>query len=170
MQIRAATDPSDLDEVVRLRVEFIADVRGVAPSSFDPGFVAATRSFVEDRHADGRLRAWLAEEDGGAVGLVSVLVTDAPPLPEDPRRHEGYVINLYVVPSARRRGLARALMTTVFDATAALDLRRLFLHATDEGRPLYDALEFRPDARWLALRFDADGRPTTAPLVEPAPR
>ena len=45
---------------------------------------------------------------GDVLGIVSVLVNDVPPLPEDPRSREGYIINEYVKPAARSRGVGRA--------------------------------------------------------------
>jgi GNAT superfamily N-acetyltransferase len=161
--IRQATD-ADLDAVVRLRLAFIADLRDLDPASFDPAFVAVTRAFVEDVVARGRIRTWLADpapEPGRAdvavaavpapIGLVSVLLADTPPLPEEHRAREGYLINMYVEPAARHRGVASALLDEVRAAAPALGLRRIYLHATEQGRPLYERSGFSPDARWMGL-------------------
>lgn len=151
--IRLATD-DDRAEVVRLRLAFIADVRGVDPSSFDAAFVDVTRAYLDDVTALGRIRTWLAELPGrGAVGVISLLRNDAPPLPERHLAHEGYVVNLWVTPTARRHGIARALLQTAIDDAPSWGLRRLYLHATEDGRPLYEETGFVADARWMGLRL-----------------
>lgn len=148
--LRPAT-ADDREEVLRLRLAFIADLRAVDPATFADGFVEATRRYLDDVEAQGRIRTWLAEgrPGDGAVGIISVLRNDAPPLPEEHRAHEGYVVNLWVAPDARRRGLARALLQAALDAAPGWGLRRLYLHATDAGRPLYEQTGFVTDHRWM---------------------
>lgn len=143
--------PDDREEVVRLRLAFIADVRGADASTFGDGFTEVTRRYLDDVHRSGRIRTWLAEPTGGGAtaGIISVLRNDAPPLPEHHLAHEGYVVNLWVAPGARRRGLARALMQTALDDAPGWGLRRLYLHATEAGRPLYEQTGFAPDERWM---------------------
>lgn len=150
--IRLATD-DDLADVLRLRLAFIADIRGVDPASFDRGFVEVTRAYLDDVTRLGRIRSWLAEADPGAVGVISVLRNDAPPLPEQHLAHEGYIVNLWVAPEARRQGIARALLDTAVGDAPWWGLRRLYLHATEDGRPLYEQTGFVADARWMGLRL-----------------
>lgn len=152
-EIRLAAD-HDLSEVLRLRLEFIADVRGVESATFEPAFVEVTRAYLDDVTRLGRIRTWLAVGPvGAALGIASVLRNDAPPLPEQHLAHEGYVVNLWVDPSVRRQGVARALLQTAIDDAPSWGLRRLYLHATDDGRPLYEETGFVPDTRWMGLRL-----------------
>ena len=44
----------------------------------------------------------------------------------------------------RRRGLARRLMETMLEWCRAEGMRFLYLHASDDGRPLYESLGFTP--------------------------
>jgi ribosomal protein S18 acetylase RimI-like enzyme len=57
---------------------------------------------------------------------------------------EAIVLNVYVEPAWRRRGVADALMRAVLDALAARGIQRVVLHASDEGRRLYERLGFVP--------------------------
>lgn len=156
MQIRPTT-AADLDAVLALRLAFVADVRGVEVPSFAPDFVAATRRYLDEITAADRIRSWVAEDDHGEpVGIVSVLANDAPPLPEAHASKEGYVVNMWVSPAARRRGIARALLESAIAAAPAEGWRRLYLHATDDGRPLYEEAGFVPDARWMGRRIASE--------------
>src|SRR5687767_5612741 len=100
MRIRRA-GAHDLVLVTRMRLEFLADHRGVRPQSFPPDFVDRTRRFLELRHRSGNLHSWIAEEGRRCVGVVSMLLLDMPPRPDEPRTREGYVINMYVTPAGR---------------------------------------------------------------------
>jgi GNAT superfamily N-acetyltransferase len=52
------------------------------------------------------------------------------------------VLNVYVEPHWRRRGLARRLMQEILEWAPTAGVARLVLHASREGRPLYEALGF----------------------------
>lgn len=143
----------DLDELCRLRLAFIGDVRHVDPATFDPAFVDATRTFFLDAMQVGRIRSWLAVVGDRAVGLVSVVVADVPPLPGRREVREGYVINAYVAPEGRRRGTGRALLDAALASADELGLRGFHLYATEDGRPLYEQAGFVPDDRFLVRRL-----------------
>lgn len=135
MLIRPA-EADDLDLVCRMRLAFLADHRGVDACEFSDDFDRGTRTFLRRHQQAGTIRSWLAETDR-CVGIVSMLLLDLPPQPEEPRTREGYLINLYVEPSERDRGTGRALLETCIAETAGLDIRRLLLRATAAGRPMY---------------------------------
>ena len=147
------TDGTDLETVLRLRLAFVAEFRELAPDDLAPEFVDATRAYLVDVEARDRIRSWVAELDGDPVGLVSVLTEDAPPLPEELRAREGYIVNMYVAPVARKQGLARRLLQATLDAAPEEGWRRIYLYATDAGRPLYDQTGFASDDRWMSLRL-----------------
>lgn len=55
---------------------------------------------------------------------------------------EGLVLNVYTVPSWRRRGVARQLMDTIVAWTVEAGIVRLVLSASPDGRRLYEQLGF----------------------------
>ena len=110
-------------------------------------------AFLADVAGRGRLASWLASVDGVHVGAVSVIVQDVPPLPERLPGREGYIVNMYVEPAHRGAGIGRALMDALVAAGPALGLRGFFLHATEQGRPLYESVGFVDDPRIMLLRL-----------------
>ena len=139
----------DLPTVVRLRLRFIADDRGVEAAAFGAAFRIATEQFLRRRHEAGTARSWLATDDDSAVGIITMLVLDLAPRPGDVNGLDGYLVNLWVDPAARRRGIGRALLGQCLDASAVMPLRRLVLSATEDGRPLYTSAGFESSPDWM---------------------
>jgi ribosomal protein S18 acetylase RimI-like enzyme len=54
------------------------------------------------------------------------------------------VLNVYVEPPWRRRGVAERLMRVLLTALAERGIRRIVLHASADGRRLYERLGFKP--------------------------
>jgi GNAT superfamily N-acetyltransferase len=52
-------------------------------------------------------------------------------------------MSVYTKPGYRRRGISRALLGLAIEEGRKRGLRRLVLHPTDDGRPLYESLGFR---------------------------
>jgi GNAT superfamily N-acetyltransferase len=99
-------------------------------------------AWFHDALADGAYVSFIAEENGEPIASGSLLVHVAVPRPAWPSDREGRVHSVYVVPHARRRGIARALMAEVMDYARAAALIRLTLHPSDDARPLYASLGF----------------------------
>ena len=155
MRIREAKI-ADASLVLTMRLAFLADHRRTTPDEFSSEFVTATERFVTEQLRLGMMRSWFAETDSDeCVGVVSVLLLDMAPRPEDLRTKEGYVINMYVAPEARGQGIGRHLATACQEFANAAGVRRLLLHATDDGMPLYRSVGFAPNDRWMELPVPA---------------
>ncbi len=94
--------------------------------------------------AEPILRAWLACEDGRVVGTAVLMIIPTLPRLGSDTSVDGRVRDVYVIPTRRRHGIARALMATVLDEVRALRIDRLSLGASVMGRPLYESLGFVP--------------------------
>jgi GNAT superfamily N-acetyltransferase len=58
-------------------------------------------------------------------------------------KYLAYVLNMYVHHGYRRQGIARKLMAAVTDWSREQGLSVVSLHASDQGRPLYESLGFQ---------------------------
>lgn len=87
---------------------------------------------------------WLATHDARPIGSAGVLLLDWPPSPRDPRGGLGFIYNVYVEREHRRRGIARATLELLHQWAHERDLGALALHASEDGRPLYETLGYEP--------------------------
>jgi GNAT superfamily N-acetyltransferase len=139
--IRKAT-PADIDAIVRHRTSMFSDMG----EKFDPdGLAAAFVPWAREAMAKGTYHHWLAEtQDGRAAAGAGLSVLPWPPGPHYFEGRLAFVYNVYTERPDRRRGLARRLMDTLHAWCRAEDILVMALHATDEGRPLYESMGYRP--------------------------
>ena len=86
----------------------------------------------------------ITEDRGRPVASAGLLILDWPPHPFDPRGEKrGYILNVFVEPEYRHRGLARSLVERCMEEARVRNIRVMALHASDAGRPIYEKLGFR---------------------------
>jgi GNAT superfamily N-acetyltransferase len=95
--------------------------------------------------ADGSYRHWLALDASGRVaGGGGVLLSPWPANPKDPCTQRAVILNVYTEAEFRKQGVARRVMQEILDWVKAQGLGTVNLHASAEGRPLYEKLGFEP--------------------------
>jgi ribosomal protein S18 acetylase RimI-like enzyme len=100
--------------------------------------------WVERKISAGEYAGWIVEDGGQPVASAGFLELDWPPHPLDPTGNaRGYLLNVWVEPSHRRRGLARELVKQALAEGRRRGLRVTVLHASDAGRPIYESIGFR---------------------------
>jgi GNAT superfamily N-acetyltransferase len=143
--VRSAT-PEDVDAMVAFRVRMFREMGWSDESRFDTFIPAATAHLREGFSAD-TCNGFVAEQidaegERRLVATVALVWLQAAPTVRNVEGRVAYVLGMYVVPEWRRRGIARVLM----DATIACATEKcaplLTLHASDEGRLLYEQLGF----------------------------
>ncbi len=99
-----------------------------------------------DRHlTSGDYIGWLVQSGDEVVAGAGVNLQERVPVPGCYRVGLwAHIANFYTAPQHRRRGLARLLMTTILEWTRLHEVDHVTLVASDEGRPLYESLGFRP--------------------------
>ena len=106
---------------------------------------AASRKYFTAALRNGEYHGWLVEHAGVVIAGGGALLRRLLPAPSrlDPGE-EAYVLNVYTEPDHRRRGVARRLTEHILDWCRARGVTRVALHASIDGRPLYEQLGFLP--------------------------
>jgi GNAT superfamily N-acetyltransferase len=145
--IRPAT-AADQATLVEFRLAMLADLFGheagaEAARLVDPAALREANERWMGEHFGRDFVAWMADLDGRPAATAGLLWFAHPPGPASPGGLEAYILNVYTRPEARRMGLARALMERVVAQARAAGVRRIWLRASAEGRPLYESMGFR---------------------------
>ncbi len=143
---RATAD--DLDAVVGLRLAFEAIQRDSGSLDLEARR-AELASLLGPDLASGRLRCWLALEGGRPAGQAALR------LGTGRGAREGEILNVYVEPGLRGRGIGSGLVALAIAEARGLGLARLRLQPTPDSRRIYERAGFRGGGRAMTLDLAA---------------
>ena len=100
--------------------------------------------WLEAKMVSGEYLAWLAvTAEDIAVAGAGLWLMDWPAHMLGSSARRGNILNVYTEPEFRRRGLARGLVQTALDWCKLNQVDFVILHASPEGRGLYESLGFK---------------------------
>jgi GNAT superfamily N-acetyltransferase len=140
LTIREAT-PADIPEILRQRRGMYEDMNYKDPATL-AAMLSVTAGYLEKALPDGTFRGWLAERGNATVGGGAIVISPWPAHPYDLECRRANILNVYTYPQYRRRGIARQIMQTIIDWCKRENFARVTLHASPDGRHLYDSLGF----------------------------
>jgi GNAT superfamily N-acetyltransferase len=161
--IRLAT-PADALLLATQRVAMFRDM-GKTTAETEQPLLEASESYMAKALASGEYVGWVARLDSPPHAVIAGAgVQFRPLLPRtDPSGQfllvgrEGLILNVYVDEAYRRQGVARRLMETLIAWAPGAGIVRLVLHASHDGRRLYESLGFLASNEML---FPPFGLPT----------
>ena len=136
--------PSDLDTIMQHRRKMFLDM-GRKDDADLAASMATSRPFFSERLANGRYQAWLVEN--GAAEIVAgagITIFDYHSSPLDPSPRRPMMVNVFTERGHRRQGIARKLVELMIAWCRSEGFGSILLHASEEGKPLYDSLGFKP--------------------------
>lgn len=120
----------------------------------------AMRAYFAHQMPTGAFRVWVAVSSGASTGgdsgsgqagtcaesliaSIGLVIHSVPPGPHNLVGTVGYIMNLVTLPEWRRQGIAHALLSHVLDVLRAEGVAVASLHASTDGRCLYEDLGFQ---------------------------
>jgi GNAT superfamily N-acetyltransferase len=132
---------ADIPEILRQRRRMYEDMYYDDTNALDV-MVRLSKDYLTKAMADGSFRAWLACDTDRPVGGGAIVISPWPAHPYDLECRRATILNVYVDPEYRRRGIARRIMQTIIAWCKQEDFARVTLHASDDGRHLYESQGF----------------------------
>ncbi|HEV2445607.1 MAG TPA: GNAT family N-acetyltransferase [Candidatus Sulfopaludibacter sp.] len=143
IRIRAAS-LDDLQHVLHHR-RSMYEAMGHTDSAMLDEVIRVSEIYFRKALPAGQYRGWLAEaEDGRIAGGGGIVINDWPAHPRESKPLRVWILNMYVEPAWRRRGIARRLMETMIAWCRDEEYVSVSLHASQEGRLLYESMGFMP--------------------------
>src|SRR5271156_2769913 len=104
------------------------------------------RKYFEAALSDGTYKGWLAEDTANAEVVAGGGIVIVPWAGYPGERHSArvWILNMYTEPHARRRGIAKKLVTIMTQWCRDEEFGAVSLHASPAGRLVYETLGFRP--------------------------
>jgi GNAT superfamily N-acetyltransferase len=100
--------------------------------------MTALEPYLRAAIPEGRWHGWIAEPGGcGSVEIVQWVPGRLDPVPR-----RAWIHSVYIEPAFRRRGIGRRLTETIVAWCREQGFQWIYLHASEQGRPLYESLGF----------------------------
>jgi GNAT superfamily N-acetyltransferase len=146
-RIRRAT-VQDVDIIAWHRARMFQDMGDVSDDAFEILRTKA-RLRLKEWLESGDYIAWLttpADKPETVVGGAGVQLQPILPRPLDTvtigEGRQGTIVNVFTEPQWRRRGIASRLVKEIITWSKREQIDRLLLHASDDGRSVYERLGF----------------------------
>jgi|SRR4051794_24686279 GNAT superfamily N-acetyltransferase len=139
---KAIASADDAEIILHHRMGMFTDM------GIDPALVAKMeapfRAWVAQEFSAERFETWFACDPFGQV-IAGAGLWRYPwiPSPLAAQTVRAYILNVYTERQFRKQGLARRLIEEIIAYCRAQDYAVVMLHASKEGRPIYEALNFK---------------------------
>ena len=140
VRIRQAT-LTDVPVLLRYRRAMAEEMDGSDEAAVNR-MIVALEPYLRSAIQEGRWHSWIADPGGcGSVEIVQWV-----PGRQDPTPRRAWIHSLYVEPAFRRHGIGRQLTSTITAWCREQGFEWVYLHASEQGRPLYESLGFMPSS------------------------
>jgi GNAT superfamily N-acetyltransferase len=140
--IREAT-LDDIPEILQQRTLIYEDMGLGEPEALSR-MVFTSREYLTQAVPSGSFRGWFATIENQVVAGGAVILVPWPSHTYDGECRRANILNVYTYPQFRRRGIARQLMQFMIEWCRSQGLAMVYLHASEDGRTLYESLGFEP--------------------------
>jgi GNAT superfamily N-acetyltransferase len=124
-----------------LRIDFLHELEPLSNTRRE-ALLDATRIYLASKMPKGEFIAWVSEVRGRIIGTSGLVLFERPPVAANLLGREAYIMNMYTVPEWRRQGVATALLQEILCFVKETGAERIWLHATVDGRSLYEKYGF----------------------------
>ena len=151
--IRTAT-AANIPVLVALRKQLLME-EGAPPWARNPlpDLDAPLGDYFARAITDGSFVAWVAETDGEIIATGGLCFYALPPTFSEPAGQAAYITNMYTRNEYRRRGIATALLHMAIGEAKARGYAAVRLHASKDGKPIYQKAGFVDSYGYMAMRL-----------------
>ena len=134
----------DIELLVGTRTEVLRAANGLDDSTDMTEVEAESRFYYERALKDGSHTAWLVFDGSEFIGSGGISYYNVMPTYHNPTGKKAYIMNMYTVPSHRRKGIATKMLDLLVQDARERGITAISLEATEMGKPLYEKYGFVP--------------------------
>ncbi len=127
----------EISILVDLRLAFALELSGPQTDEAIETLRNQLTCFFKEAISNQISISFLARIDGVAAGIGTVQIREQPGNFKNPSGKWGYVMNMYTVPSFRRKGICKAILQALLEDAKQMGITAFELHATKEGEYVY---------------------------------
>ncbi|MBC8061888.1 MAG: viroplasmin family protein [Clostridiaceae bacterium] len=151
-RIRIATI-DDIDSLVKLRIRLLKEANSNIENYDWNKYSDALKVFYSDSLIDGKVIAFLVEQNGNIVATSIICFYNITPLLYNLDGKMALLTDMYTIPEYRNKGFATTLLSNIMEHTKKMGYLKVVLNATDAGRKLYEKYGFKVVAGEMSYKF-----------------
>jgi GNAT superfamily N-acetyltransferase len=153
-RIRIATQ-DDIPLLARHHRMMFEEIWEQGSKPFDPQAMSVLEqeytAKLSSEFTSGSCRAWVVQESDRIVSSGAVSIVPYVPTPLDPQIPIAFLHSIYTEKEFRHQHHARRITEEASEYCRNRGIKRLYLFASDAGRPLYASLGFTPVPNMMLL-------------------
>ena len=139
--IRRAT-LQDVEALVSLRLKLQQESGHLTEGQALSDLRRATQQYLLEALPTEAFLVWVAEVSGQIVATSGLIFSQKPPSERNLSGVEAYILNMYTLLEWRGQGIATALLHTLMTFVKRTKAHRVWMYATQDGKPLYEKAGF----------------------------
>jgi len=133
---------NDIELLVNTRVSLIDEDSGLNENE-KKDLYESNKAYMQDAMKQETFISFLAFDGDIFVGTASACLYAVLPGKKLPKGKNAYIQNVYVLPSYRRQGIGKKVVSMVIDEVKQRGYTRITLHATQTGQALFSSCGFQ---------------------------
>ncbi|MFD4706822.1 GNAT family N-acetyltransferase [Gottfriedia sp. NPDC058432] len=131
-----------IEQVISLRLKLLNELGEL--NSLDEEYLieTSTREYLNTALSKNEFISFMVEHNGVPVSISGMVLFKRPPYLENLQGIEAYILNMYTATEFRGKGLERDLLGKCIDECKKSGVKRVWLHASKDGRQLYKKMGF----------------------------
>lgn len=150
--IRIATF-NDIDSLVQLRIRLLYESNTNIENYDWDIYSQVLRFFYYDGLSNGKVIAYIAEENKKIVATSIMCFYNITPLLYNLDGKMALLTDMYTIPECRNKGLGTSLLNSIMEQAKKLGYKKIVLNATDSGRKLYKKYGFKDIDGEMSYKF-----------------
>ena len=126
----------------RYRMAYLTELQGERPAEYQQKLSEELNRFFKEAMDDDRFFAFMAELDGEVVSFGAMVIKKIPGDFNQAMYLEGDILNMYTIPSARRKGISAQILEQLIAEAKRRGISKISLHTTKDGEKLYRKFGF----------------------------
>ena len=121
---------------LNLRISLFKELKEINSKEDIEDLILSTKKYFFD-NIEKNLLCWAIEVDDEIVSIASLNIFYRIPYAENLLGKEGYILNVYTLPSYRKKNMADTLIKVIIDYAKNNSIKKLWLNSSDEGKRIY---------------------------------
>ena len=129
-------DEKAVNEFCRLRIQLFEELGEISKKSDLSELKMKTHQYYLS-HVNKDLFSWGIFQGDRLIAIGSLCLFTRIPYKENLNGLEGYILNIYTVPEARKNGYANQILNAIIEFSQKNNINRLWLNSSEQARHLY---------------------------------